>query len=66
VGKPVGGEYEEMLRRSEEGVEEEEVGVLCSGKRFRLSGVKRSASNKEGECSSTEGSDYDSVLPEEA
>lgn len=54
-----------MLRRSEE-VEEEEVGVLCNGKRFQLSGVKRTATNKEGECGSTEGSNYDSVFLEEA
>lgn len=62
----VGDEYDEMLRRSEEGLEEEDIGLLCSGKIFRLSGVKRTATNREGECSSTEGSDYGSVLLEES
>jgi len=38
---------------------------LHSGKRFWLSGVKRTTTNREGECSSIEGSDYDSILPEE-
>lgn len=55
-----------MLRRSEEGVKEEEVGVLRSGKRFQLSRVKRTATNREGECSSIEVSEYGSILPEEA
>jgi len=54
-----------MLRRSEERIEEEDVEVLRSGKIFRLSGAKRTATNREGECSSTEGSDYDSILPDE-
>jgi len=54
-----------MLRRSKE-VEEEDTRVLHSVKIFRLSGVKRTATIREGDCSSTEGSDYDSVLPEEA
>ena len=42
-----------------------ETGVLHSGKRFRLSGVKINTTNIEGECSSTEGSDYGSVPLEE-
>lgn len=54
-----------MLRRLEEGIEEEDVRVLCSGKRFQLSGVKKTMTNREGECSSTEGNDYASVLLEE-
>jgi len=54
-----------MLRRTKEVGEEEETGVLRSGKRFWLSGVKRTVTNREGECSLTEGSDYDSVPPEE-
>lgn len=54
-----------MLRRLEEGIEEEEVGVLHSGFFFWLSGGKRTATNREGECTSNEGSDYDLVLPEE-
>jgi len=37
-----------MLRRSEEGIEEEDFGVLRSGKIFWLSGVKRTATNREG------------------
>lgn len=64
--KPEGDEGEEMLKRLEEGIEKEYVGLLHSGKIFRLSGVKRIVMNKEGECSSTEGSDYDSVLLDEA
>jgi len=56
-----------MPRRSEEVEEgEEEGGVMCSGKRFRLSGLKRTATNKVGECSSTKGSDYGSIFLEEA
>lgn len=55
-----------MLRRSEEGIEDEDIGVMHSGKRFRLSGVKRTVTKREGECSSIEGNDYDLVLPDEA
>jgi len=54
-----------MLRRSIEGTkEEEDVGLLHSGKRFRLSGVKKTLTDREGEYSPTEGSDYGSVLPD--
>jgi len=46
-----------MLRRlekvGEKVGEKEEVGVLRCGKIFRLSGVKRTATNRKGECSST-------------
>jgi len=66
VRKLEGDEREEMLRRLEEGIEEEYGGVLGSGKIFWLSGVKRTVTNKKRECSSTEGSDYGSVLPDEA
>lgn len=38
-----------MLRRSEEGVVGEEVGILRSGKRFQLSGVKITTTKREGE-----------------
>lgn len=55
-----------MLRITEEVREEEEIGVLCSGNRFQLSGVKKTVINREGECSSTEGSDYGSIPLEEA
>ena len=55
-----------MLKRIEEVGEEVEIVVLRSGKRFQLSGVKRTMTNREGECVSTEGSDYGSVPWEEA
>lgn len=55
-----------MLRRTKKVGEEEETRELRSGKRFRLSGVKRTMTNREGECSLTEGSDYDSIPLEEA
>jgi len=55
-----------MLRRLVEGIEEEEnVGVLRSGKRFWLNGAKRTVTDREGEYSPTEWSDYGSVLPDD-
>ena len=39
--------------------------MLRSGKIFRLRGAKRTVTDREGECSSTEGSDYGLVLPDE-
>jgi len=50
-----------MLKRIEEEREEVETGVLCSGNIFRLSEVKRSSTNREGECNLTEESDYGSI-----
>ena len=55
----------EMLRRSEEGIEED-VGVLRSGNGFQLSGVKMTVTTREGEYNSAKGSDYGSVLPDDA
>ena len=55
-----------MLRRLVEGIKEEENdGVLRSGKIFWLTGAKRNVTDREGEYSPTEGSDYLSVLPDE-
>ena len=34
--KPIGDEYDEMVRRSKKGVEEEYIGVLRSGKNISV------------------------------
>lgn len=39
--------------------------MLHSGKGFRLSGVKQTVTDREGEYSPIEGSDYGSVLPDD-
>jgi len=52
-----------MLRRLADEIEEERTeGVLRSGNRFRLTGAKRTVTDREEEYSPTEGSDYGSVL----